>query len=190
MNSLFNRMMISPYLNKTHHQLHSTYLMPSDVERELNSLHNEIQHINQLGSSPSVEFRIHTLGSSMSGLHPLKGWTLGHPKNPRILCANQHHGPENVGPSFCFYLSYLLLKDPLFTPWLNRYSFSFFPQQNPDALTLHDNSLWMREPTWETFLQFHQYDPRKWDVEHGVLPKWFKEDDYKDTYTVYEKEID
>ena len=31
----------------------------------------------------------------------------------------------------------------------------------------------MREPRWERFLELHQYDPRQWDVEHGVLSSWF-----------------
>ena len=171
--SFYHRIFYSPYLSEQIHHLHSTYLFPSDVHQVFERLQQDIVEEQSHHEREQLYFRPHTLGRSTSGQHTLIGWTLGHPQKPRILCASQHHGPENIGPSFCFYLSYLLLKDPLFQPWLKRYSFSFFPQQNPEGLTVQGNHKWMQDPHWEKFVHFHQYDPRQWDVEHGVLSSWF-----------------
>ena len=176
MSSLFDRVMKSPYLSSHFYMLHKQYLLPDDVLEALEQLKQEISLLQKHHSKGSLFFRPHTLGMSTSGCSSLLGWTLGDPHLPRIVCASQHHGPENVGPSFCFYLSYLLMYDPLFQPWLDQYSFSFFPQQNPDGLMLQGNHKWMTDPHWKHFLHFHQYDPRQWDVEHGVLGRWFNQD--------------
>ena len=170
-NSFYHRIFHSPYLSEQMHHLHSNYLLPTDVHKAFGNLQKAVTDYQK--EDDALRFRHHNLGLSTSGEHALIGWTLGKPELPRILCASQHHGPENIGPSFCFYLTYLLLKDPLFKPWLEQYSFSFFPQQNPDGLTLHGNQNWLKDIHWEKFIQFHQYDPRQWDVEHGVLSSWF-----------------
>jgi len=159
----YQRVMRSPHLSPALRRLTQGYIDTSKLLSELDAL-------TACSHERRATFRRHELGRSALG-NPLVGWTLGDPHLPRLICASQHHGPENYGASFSLHLSHLLLSDPLFTPLLKRFSFSFLPQQNPDALTARGNSLWMIEPSWESFVQHYQYDPRRFDVEHGVPPQ-------------------
>jgi len=149
----YQRVMRSPHLSPALRRLTQGYIDTSKLLSELDAL-------TACSHERRATFRRHELGRSALG-NPLVGWTLGDPHLPRLICASQHHGPENYGASFSLHLSHLLLSDPLFTPLLKRFSFSFLPQQNPDALTARGNSLWMIEPSWESFVQHYQYDPRR-----------------------------
>ena len=100
-NSFYHRVFYSPYLSEKIHHLHSTYLLPADVHKAFEHLQRAVN--DQQNEDKNLHFRPISLGLSTSGEHTLIGWTLGRPELPRILCASQHHGPENIGPSFCFY---------------------------------------------------------------------------------------
>lgn len=168
MNVNYRRVMRSPYLSKDVLRFAQEYIGTRELMTALVAL--EVFTNEKSERAPAQRLTRHELGVSCLGA-TLVGWTLGDPGLPRLVCASQHHGPENYGASFSLYLSYLLLLDPLFTPLLSRFSFSFFPQQNPDALDARGNWDWMSEPRWERFVERYQYDPRRFDVEHGVPPK-------------------
>lgn len=163
----YQRVMSSPYLDDKIRNLTQIYLNPQALEQALKDL-VEFIHTHQ-DQCLNLCIQLHQLGQSTFGA-PLLAWTMGDPYLPRMICASQHHGPENYGASFSLYFSYLLTKDPLFQPLLKRFSFSFLPQQNPDAILMRGNGQWMKEPNLKNFIQHYQYDPRHFDVEHGIPP--------------------
>lgn len=163
--SLYERLITSPHLSDEALGFSSRYLSPDELRVALQEI------IALAERTPHAYMRVHELGVSPLGC-PLIGWTLGEPHLPRLICASQHHGPENYGAAFSVLCSHLLLSDPLFEGVLSRFSVSFFPQQNPEALERRGNLAWMREPSWERFIEAYQYDPRRLDVEHGVPPEW------------------
>ena len=171
------RVMCSPHLKDELHDLCTRFLSPDELHLALNDL------VKQLEIRDDIEVVQETLGTTAGG-RALIGWSLRKPdqvKRPIILSASQHHGPENIGASVALYFSHLLLNDPLITPLLDRYQFTFFPQQNPDALEERGNLIWMREPYDLTrLIERYQYDPRCVDVEHGVPHSCLSTDPSKD----------
>ena len=163
--SLYQQVMCSPHLSDHLHTLCQRFLSPDELSVELEYL------VESAECREDIEVERESLGVTASG-RELVGWSVrrrDREMRPIILSASQHHGPENIGASVALYVSHLLLDDEAFTPLLDQFQFTFFPQQNPDALEYRGNLTWMRDPHDLTqVIQHYQYDPRCVDVEHGV----------------------
>ena len=114
------------------------------------------------------QVQIEQIGNSRDG-HPLYALLIGQTETKPIIAATGNcHAEEVIGTVTILRLAEALVSNPDMKALLEKYSFAFIPQANPDGTLKNWEWLKLEHPTYRDYLRHHYRDNRSEDVEHGI----------------------
>lgn len=114
------------------------------------------------------QVQIERIGNSRDG-HPLYALLIGQTETKPIIAATGNcHAEEAIGTVTILRLAEALVSNSDMKPLLEKYSFAFIPQANPDGTLKNWEWLKREHPTYRDYLRHYYRDNRSEDVEHGI----------------------
>jgi hypothetical protein len=131
---------------------------PSQIQSQLQAIRDR---------APS-QVKIEQIGDSRDG-HPLYALLIGQTETKPIIAATGNcHAEEAIGTVTILRLAEALVSNPDMKPLLEKYSFAFIPQANPDGTLKNWEWLKLEHPTYRDYMRHYYRDNRSEDVEHGI----------------------
>jgi murein tripeptide amidase MpaA len=114
------------------------------------------------------QVQIEQIGDSRDG-HPLYALLIGQTETKPIIAATGNcHAEEAIGTVTILRLAEALVSNPDMQTLLEKYSFAFIPQANPDGTLKNWEWLKLEHPNYRDYLRHYYRDNRSEDVEHGI----------------------
>lgn len=114
------------------------------------------------------QVKIEQIGNSRDG-HPLYAILIGQTDaKPLIAATGNCHAEEAIGTVTILRLAESLVSNPDMKMLLEKYSFAFIPQANPDGTIKNWEWLKLSLPSYKDYLLHSYRDNRSEDVEHGI----------------------
>jgi Zinc carboxypeptidase len=147
-----------PQLLSTLNMDETKHYHPSQIQAQLQLIHDR---------SPD-QVKIEQIGKSRDG-YPLYALLIGQTEAKPIIAATGNcHAEEAIGTTTILRLAEALVSNPDMQPLLEKYSFAFIPQANPDGTLKNWEWLKLEHPTYKDYLRHYYRDNRSEDVEHGI----------------------
>jgi Zinc carboxypeptidase len=114
------------------------------------------------------QVQIEQIGNSRDG-HPLYALLIGQTDvKPIIAATGNCHAEEAIGTVTILRLAEALVSNPDMKKLLEKYSFAFIPQANPDGTLKNWEWLKLEHPSYRDYWLHYYRDNRSEDVEHGI----------------------
>jgi len=131
---------------------------PSQIQLQLQIIRNRCPE----------QVKIEQIGSSRDG-YPLYALLIGKTETKPIIAATGNcHAEEAIGTVTILRLADALVSNSDMNTLLEKYSFVFIPQANPDGTLKNWEWLKLKHPSYRDYLRHYCRDNRSEDVEHGI----------------------